>query len=392
MEPPKVLLVSAEFPPRGGGVGAYTQRLAETLVALGAQVAVATSTSEAEDQGFPFPVHRTVSDWGFSSWGQLRRLLTEVRPAILHIQYQAGAYRHHPAIHLTPYRVRLSRLRVAVTFHDLRSPYLFPLAGPFRRWSVKLLARGADLAIVADRTDQARLAGWGVTAERISIGSNIDPNPPPGYDREKWRSESGVKPGEMLLAYFGFLHESKGAEVLVESVRQLVEERHPVRLLMLGRMAGESNPTTLSYAARIRERVAAAGLDERLLWTGYLEPAEVSAWLMASDLCVLPYLDGASLRRGSLMAALAHGLPVVTTWPTGTTPELVDGQNVALVPPGDASALAARIGALAASPGERERLRRGARKFSQDITWDRVGAAHLDQYRRLVPAGRSGVS
>lgn len=388
MEPPKVLLVSAEFPPHGGGVGAYTQRLAEALLELGTPVEVVTSAAEGEDQESPFPVWRKVSDWGFSSWGQLRRLLAEARPSILHIQYQAGAYGHHPAINLSPYWVRFfrPRVRVAVTFHDLRVPYLYPKAGPIRRWSLRLMARGADVAIVADRDDQAQLARWGITAERILIGSNIDPSPPTGYDRAGWRSERGVKPGDVVLAYFGFLHESKGAEVLVEALSQLVEKQHPVSLLMVGRMAGESNPTTIAYAAGVRERVARAGLDDRVIWTGYLEPAEVSGWLMAADLCVLPYADGASLRRGSLMAALAHGLPVVTTVPSGVAPELVDGVNVALVPPGDATAVAARIVALVASPRERERLARGARELSQIFTWDRVAAANMNQYRRLLGA------
>ncbi|MFQ5944682.1 MAG: glycosyltransferase family 4 protein [Anaerolineae bacterium] len=385
---PKVLLVSAEFPPRGGGVGAYTRRLAEALLDLGTPVEVATSSSEGEDQEFSFPVWRKMADWSFASWGQLRWLLAETRPSILHIQYQAGAYRHHPAINLSPYWVRFSRsgMRVAVTFHDLRGPYLFPKAGPLRAWSLRLMARSADVAIVADRADQARLARWGVAAERIPIGSNIDPKPPQGYDRADWRSERGVKHGDVVLAYFGFLHESKGADVLVEALSQLVAKQHPVSLLMVGRMAGESNPTTIAYAAGVRERLARDGLDDRVHWTGYLVPAEVSGWLMAADLCVLPYADGASLRRGSLMAALAHGLPVVTTFPSGPVPELVDGVNAALVAPGDAAALAARIEALAASPGERERLGRGARKLSRTFSWDRVAAATMDQYRRLLGA------
>ncbi len=388
MAPPKVLLVTAEFPPHGGGVGAYTRRLAEALLGMGTPVEVVTSWEEGEEREFPFPVWREVKDWSFASWGHLRRLLARTRSSVLHIQYQAGAYRHHPAINLSPYWVRLSRppVRVAVTFHDLRVPYLFPKAGPFREWALRLMARGADVAIVADRADQAQLARWGVAAERIPIGSNIDPQPPRGYDRAGWRSDRGVKPGDVLLGYFGFLHESKGAEVLVDALSQLVERRHPVSLLMLGRMAGESNPTTLRYAARVRERVGAAGLDDRVLWTGYLEPAEVSGWLMAADICVLPYVDGVSLRRGSLMAALAHGLPVVTTVPSGPAPELADGVNVALVPPGDASALAARIEALASSPEERERLGRGALELSQTFSWDRVATATIGQYSRLVAA------
>ena len=57
------------------------------------------------------------------------------------------------------------------------------------------------------------------------------------------------------------------------------------------------------------------GLFERVRWTGREEDAEVSADLSACDLLFLPYLDGASLRRGTLMAGLAHGCAIVTTTP-----------------------------------------------------------------------------
>ena len=39
----------------------------------------------------------------------------------------------------------------------------------------------------------------------------------------------------------------------------------------------------------------------------------MTANLLAADCAVLPYREGASLRHGSLMAALAHGLPIVST-------------------------------------------------------------------------------
>ncbi len=67
---------------------------------------------------------------------------------------------------------------------------------------------------------------------------------------------------------------------------------------------------------------------------------EVSANLLAADCAVLPYREGASLRHGSLMAALAHGLPIVSTTLTGCPaeamkqfPMLEHGENALLTPP-----------------------------------------------------------
>jgi hypothetical protein len=53
----------------------------------------------------------------------------------------------------------------------------------------------------------------------------------------------------------------------------------------------------------------------------------VSTFLHAADLMVMPYRDGVSLRRGTLMAVLAHGRPLLTTTPPIPTPELIHGQK-----------------------------------------------------------------
>ncbi len=46
---------------------------------------------------------------------------------------------------------------------------------------------------------------------------------------------------------------------------------------------------------------------------GPLESAEVGQHLRAMDVALSPFVDGVSTRRGSVMAALQHGLPVATT-------------------------------------------------------------------------------
>ena len=64
------------------------------------------------------------------------------------------------------------------------------------------------------------------------------------------------------------------------------------------------------YARRTEALVDELDLSERVHWTDFVPQSEVSANLMAADLCVLPYRDGISFRRGSLLACLAgHIVP-----------------------------------------------------------------------------------
>ena len=55
-------------------------------------------------------------------------------------------------------------------------------------------------------------------------GSNIPVQPPAGYDRIHWRARYGLGPDDLLLAYFGFLKESKGGEALIRTLYKLVAE------------------------------------------------------------------------------------------------------------------------------------------------------------------------
>ena len=103
----------------------------------------------------------------------------------------------------------------------------------------------------------------------------------------------------------------------------------------------------------------------------------------AADLCVLPYRDGVSFLHGTFHAALAHGVPIVTTRPRLPLPELVDGGNVLLVPPEQPEALAEAITQLAGAPGLRRMLREGAKTLSEQFRWEKIAADTLALYRSM---------
>lgn len=381
----KVCLVTAEYAPQQGGVGDYTRELAAALRQRGVEAIVLTGGSAAsEDASSPVPVQRRIGRWGWRLWGDLERALRLLAPDVVHIQYQAAAYGLHPAINLWP-RFSPWRRATVVTFHDLKVPYLFPKAGPLRFRAVLELARAAARAIVTNAEDQVTLTPFLRRPPMlIPIGSNIHPQPPPGYDRSAWRAAAGAGEGSIVLAYFGFLNESKGGEELIRALALLRQRGHDVRLWFVGGQVGHSDPTNRAYLARVQALIRELGLEPYVRWTGFTAPEEVSANLLAADLCALPYRDGVSFRRGSLMAALAHGLPVVSTSPRVPLPELIDGENMALVPPGDAEALASRIAAFIAEPPARARLARGALALSARFDWGPIAARTEEVYDEVL--------
>lgn len=396
----RILMITGEYPAMQGGVGDYTRQLSQALGARRVDVHVLTDVNAGGDHlrvpaaAFEPTVHPIIDDGGWELWTRTLALCQQLRPDAVHIQYQSAAYGLHPAVNYLPWRLRLmsGRPRVATTFHDLRFPYLFPKAGPLRWRTVLHLARGSDACVITNPVDWIRLTRAGLESRLapIPIGSNIRCQPPADYDRPRQRARWGADADTWLLAYFGFLNAGKGGETLIRCLAELLQAGRPARLLMVGGQVGASDPTNRAYLERVERLIAELNVGAYVQWTGFISNEEVSANLLAADCAVLPYREGASLRHGSLMAALAHGLPIVSTRPAdevreaaGLFPMLHNGKSALLVAPDDPVALAEAVTRVMSDHELRTRLAQAARDLAREFTWDTIAERHIEMYQRL---------
>jgi glycosyltransferase involved in cell wall biosynthesis len=361
---PALRFVRGEYPPDIGGVGDYTDRLRGELGSLGWPSAVLS--------------RRQVRRWDARSFVHLLRRAP--RTGVVHIQYQAAAFDLLGDVCLVPGLLRRVRpgIRVVTTFHDVRTPYLFPKAGALREKAVRLLARTSHAVLAADSRDLAALAGPPLRHHQVPIGANVSCGPPPGYDRAAFRASIGLAAGTLAVVYFGLRNASKGLDLLMDAFGVLVAEHPHARLVLLGGEVGASDPTDRQTAHQLRQRLDRPGV----LQTGWLAPEQLSAYLLAGDVALLPYVDGASPRRGSLLACAAHGLPIVSTQPAA--PEVADA--IQAVEP-DAQRLAEAVLQVATNPSHAARLREAARALAARSAWPRIAAAHIAIYEQLLADG-----
>lgn len=379
----RIGLITGEYPPMQGGVGAFTRELARALVSAGHTPYVLTD--QAAEGGAEAGIHLSaaIQNWNLASLGAVQNWARHAEVEIINLQFQAAAYNMAGLIHLLPNLLR--RPPLVVTFHDLLVPYLFPKAGPLRTRAVTHLARGAAGVIVTNPADEQQLIDTGgvKSLRRIPIGSNIPHTPPPDYDHVRWRRTLGIPSEAFVIGYFGFMNASKGIETLLQGMRYAIDQGAGVYLLLIGGRVGVSDPTNLGYADQIDKHIQTLNLTGRVHRTGFVGESEVSAHLLCCDLLVLPYSDGVSLRRGSFMAGLAHGCPILTTIPKVPHPEIQDGQNVALIPPDNPSALCAALLSLIANPALRAALGRGAQTLAQSFRWDQIAAETVRFFQSL---------
>jgi glycosyltransferase involved in cell wall biosynthesis len=161
---------------------------------------------------------------------------------------------------------------------------------------------------------------------------------PPG--RKEARERLGLPSDAFVVAFIGRLSAWKGQDVFAEAIAQLDEA--------VGVVAGDQVPGT-DHAAALDRQAAELGIDERLVRLGFVDDVDVV--LGAADAVVVPSKRPEPLGLVALEAAAA-GVPVVATSAGGLAEFVREARAGALVPPGDAGAVATALRAIAQGPVE----------------------------------------
>lgn len=383
----RIGIIAGEYPPRQGGVGAYTRIIALRLTELGHHVSI-LCRKDAMEPDTRIRLHNTISSWNVFSLREVSRWAKQEKLDVISLQFETAAFDMSPWVHFIP---RTTSVPVITTFHDLLVPYLFPKAGALRHWIILHLAKTSAGIILTNQEDFAQTTTIPIRT-LIPIGSNISIELPENYDRTTWRIEMGIQDDEFLIGHFGFLNRTKGIDILLEDIAVIRQRyNYPIKLVMIGGRTGDSDPSNWDYAGEIDAEITRLGLSEHVIWTGYIDDTGVSAYLMASDAIVLPFRDGASYRRGSLMAAIHHGCAIITTIPNVHVPLFVDGENMLLartvildeaIPP--YAHVSQEILLLYRKPELREKLRGGALKLAKHFDWQMIAKDYITFFDRVL--------
>lgn len=378
----RVGLISGEYPPMQGGVGAYSRILAHELVTQGIESIHILSGPEAEETSSSVQLSRITGKWGPNSLRRARSWARENHLDVINLQFETAAYGMSPWVHFLP--EALGNIPLVTTFHDLLFPYLFPKAGPLRPWIVRRLARTSTGVIATNHEDLTRLSDL-PNARLIPIGSNI-PSTPLDFEADTYRAKVGADKQTSLIGYFGFMNHSKGVDTLLEAIATICQNDENVRLLMIGGRTG-SDPANAAYADQIDALINRLGLAEFIHWTGFVHDLEVSSYIAACDLVVLPFRDGASYRRGSLMAAISLGAPTITTQPAVEIPAFRHGENMLLIPPNDAESLVNALRRALNDQQLRRQLQIGIQKIADLFAWDTIAREYISFFDSLLTSG-----
>ena len=221
-----------------------------------------------------------------------------------------------PGSALMAARLLTRRGRIAVTLHEWTS------LNPLRYLSTVPDFVAADgFVFVSPRERQAFSATpWvgrrkKIDAAVIPIGPNIMPTRVDAgrvaAERSKLRGE-GAMEADLVVGFFGVLYASKRPDLLLRTVRALHDRGVKARLLVCGDFLSDKPKDREAFLGLARELAVEDWLDFR----GRIDDeSDLMATLAASDVFLLPYVDGVSARRGSFQAVSQLAIPLVTTAP-----------------------------------------------------------------------------
>ena len=172
---------------------------------------------------------------------------------------------------------------------------------------------------------------------------------------------------------FGLIRTSKGLEDVLEFTRILHDRDKKVEVHVVGLVDNRY----LDYYQRLQK--LAIGLP--IKWHVGLSEGEFCQVMQKMDFGYLPFPDGASDRRTSLLTLLSYGIPVITTSGTFTTDSLRNAVMIAEDPKAAAEIF------CSAEPFETGEVLRNSDQIMRWYSWGNITKRHGALYEAIRSRG-----
>lgn len=215
--------------------------------------------------------------------------------------------------------------------HGRLDPFLFPARSPFLEHASAVIVHSKRAASLIC----AEHPGLRVGCVGLAVA---DPGP---VDRTVVRSTLGLSDDEVILMHLGFLTPGKGLAEIVTGFAAATRTGVQVRLVIVGEGDGMT---------QVREAAERAGVGDRLVATGWIDPEIFPGVPAAADLGVAYRTPSAGETSAATLRFFACGVPVAVggsrqflEFPEAAAPRLTPGPSAAA----DLARLLAEIGSAA---------------------------------------------
>lgn len=228
-----------------------------------------------------------------------------------------------------------------------------------------------DLVVLDNYSTENAVVAMGVAPDRVC---RIPWGPEGGDVSALERSTLGVPDDAFVIVYPRSLEAHYQPDVFVEAFSHLVALRPDARAVLV-----ESG----SMVEAVKRDVARLGLADQVVWLSVRPAQEFQAVIaMADAVAVTTRTDGTSV---TVMDAMHHGVPVVTSLTNGSAEWILDGVTGWTFPVGDARALSEALESIVSmNPAARAVITGNARRLvEQRAGWSKSAAILGSEIQKL---------
>lgn len=352
MQMPTLLSVFGVEPRRIGGTETFARELSLQLGERGwKSVLCFLSQPTGEVRRFldlpniSFEVLANSTDGGRDARRNLKQIVREHRPEILHLHYISF-------LNLYSWGARLQSVKqVFFTDHHSRPAGYVQARAPFwKRGVARLINLPLTKVICVSSYGYECMTSFGLLPrkrfEMIYNGVDLSRVKTDPQLATEFRRRYSIPAERAIVTQVSWMIPEKGIADFLEAARLVIGQNPNVQFVLVGDGV---------HRERYMKEAAAMGLDGHITWTGIVDDPFGEGVFHAADV-VCQFSRWEEVFGWMIAEAMAHGKPVVATRVGGIPEVITDGVTGHLVDRGDARAMSDRILELLDDPELRMRM------------------------------------
>ncbi len=362
----RILLCTHDFPPQVGGIQTYSYEVARGLSSWGEEVTVLVPQVEGDlqfDKTQSFKVVRAGSKMGLylKFFGILRRGKIEKILVAHRADYAALASWAH----------RLWGIDYYIVAHGGE------ILLPWRKKSIRETFKRARRVMAVSGFTARELVRIGIPEEKITVIPNgVDPERfRPGIDCSSIKERFGLFNRKIILTV-SHLVKRKGHRQVIQALPEVLRRVPTATYLIVGKGPEEDG---------LRQLARRYGVEERVIFSGCVSPAELPLYYNAGDVFIMPSRgieeEGDFEGFGIVfLEANACGKPVIGGRSGGVEDAIVEGKTGLLVDPLSREDVAGALISLLTDERLAQELgRKGRERVEKELNWRTISRRILKE-------------
>lgn len=369
----KVCIICPHFPTMGYPCGAadFVDNLSSRLAKF-AEVSVITSNPDSIKKD-NVEIKIIKGSWNLLKVFEIARWIKKNHFDIVDIQYESYMYANKGVILLLPLLLP-RKTKSILTMHSEALPYLGK-----KLWRILQYTLFEEVIFYSEHFLKNALKRFSSLKNKSHFApfpSNITRIEQTPFRKKLKQTFRDLDPSLLYMSYFGHISKDRGLEEMLEVLKHISSDKW--HLFLIGQFTPEKN----SYHRELSLLIRKTGLEQKITFTERLNESEVSSIIQMSDIGLLPFVEGASFKNGSLAAYIGHQIPVITTRSELTEDLLLQNKGLQFFDNNKPEELKNILASLIENPSSLANMQKEIGSLTDHYSWDRYITNRLICYQK----------